>query len=201
MTLVHLMRHGETTWNAARRLQGQADIGLSYTGRDQVRAQRVALEGLAFHAVASDLARTVETAELLGLGAVPTDARLREIHVGEWQGRAVDALLVKDAEAYYDWRFGRHTPPGGENWAAFRERTVGALVEHAKSAEQQGRDLLLICHGGVIRAILDGLLGLSPERFAAVEPASLSTIRLHEQPALVSYNHQSARVPAEEVTL
>ena len=201
MTLIHLMRHGETEWNAARRLQGQADIGLSETGRVQVRAQRAALNGLAVCAVASDLARTVQTAELLGLGAIPTDPRLRESDVGDWEGQPVDTLLTEDAEAYFGWRFGRHTPPGGENWQAFRRRTVDALVEHASAAEQQGRDLLAICHGGVIRAILDGLLGLAPERFAAAEPASLCTIRWDEQPTLVSYNHQSLLLANGETTL
>ncbi|WP_421725038.1 histidine phosphatase family protein [Bauldia sp.] len=188
MTLIHLMRHGETEWNIARRLQGQADIGLSEAGRVQVRAQRAALDGLPVRVVASDLARTIETAELLDVGAVRTDRRLREIHIGDWEGRPIEALLAEDADAYYDWRFGRYTPPGGEAWEGFRDRIVDALREHADMAQTQDRDLLLICHGGVIRAVLDGFLGLLPERFAAAEPASLSTIRLDGQPELVSYN-------------
>ena len=201
MTLVHLMRHGETEWNACRRLQGQADIALSEAGRAQVLAQRAALDGLAVHAVASDLARAVETARLLGFREARTDPRLREIHVGAWQGCPVDDLLRQDAAAYRDWRFGRHTPPGGESWAAFRARTAASLADHAAAADRQGRDLLLICHGGVVRALLDGCLGLPPERFAAAAPASLTTIRLDEQPVLVSYNRQSAVAAGEETTL
>ena len=201
MTLVHLMRHGETEWNATGRLQGQADIGLSETGRAQVRAQRTAFDGFDARVVASDLGRAVETAELLGFGAVLTDRRLREIHVGDWEGRSVGALLTEDAFAYRDWRVGKYTPPSAETWNAFRRRAVDAVRDHATAAEGQARDLLVICHGGIIRAVLDGLLGLSPERFAAAEPASLCTIRLDRQPALVSYNHHSALVPNGETTL
>ena len=188
MTLVHLMRHGETEWNAKRRLQGQADIPLSDRGRAQVRAQSASLNGKEVHAVASDLSRAEETARLMGFLSVGTDPRLREINVGTWEGRPFEDL---DAENYRAWRIGGFTPPDGEGWAEFCDRTVDALHDHAQTAEQMGRDLLLVCHGGVIRGILNGLLALPIERFAPTAPASLSTIRLGALPALVSYNRLS----------
>lgn len=195
MTLVHLMRHGETEWNAEGRLQGQANIALSELGRAQVRAQRPMFNGHAMHSVASDLARAVETAELIGISDIATDRRLREIDVGLWEGRPVDELIAENAQAYRDWRIGQQTPPDGEPWSDFCDRIVHAVTEHAEAASRQASDLLVVCHGGVIRAALDGLLGLSLERFAAAGPASLCIIRLDDRPALVSYNHQSTLLP------
>ena len=188
MTLVHLMRHGETEWNTTGRLQGQADIPLSDTGRAQVRAQRHAMNGHAILCVASDLSRAVETAQLIGFDAPQQDVRLREINVGSWEGRPVANLLAEDERAYRDWRSGRHTPAGGEPWAGFCERVFNAFNEHAQTARVRECDLVLVCHGGVVRAILYTLLGLPPDRFAAADPASVSSIELNSTPLLVAYN-------------
>ena len=188
MTLVHLMRHGETEWNAAGRLQGQADIPLSDKGRAQVRAQRDAMRPDTMHCVASDLSRAVETAQIMGFDEPRRDRRLREINVGSWEGREVRGLLAEDERAYRDWRSGRHTPAGGEQWTDFCDRVLVAFDEHAGAAAAEGRDLVLVCHGGVVRAVLDALLGLSPDSFAASATASLSSILLHSPPVLVTYN-------------
>ena len=188
MTRVHLMRHGETAWNAAGRLQGQTDIPLSEVGRAQVRAQRDILNGRPVYCVTSDLSRAFETAQIMGFDAPRRDVRLREIHVGSWEGRPVADLLAENERAYRDWRLGRHTPEGGESWADFCERVLAALNDHAETAKAQERDLVLVCHGGVVRAVLDALLGLSPDRFGACEPASLSSIALHAPPLLLAYN-------------
>ena len=188
MTLIHLMRHGETAWNAQGRLQGQTDIPLSDTGRAQVRAQNGVIQPDGVHCVVSDLSRAVETAQLMGFDAARKDPRLREINVGSWEGRDVKRLLAEDERAYHDWRSGRHTPAGGEPWTDFCDRVLHALKEHAETATTRQKDLLIVCHGGVVRAVLDTLLGLSPDRFAASAPASLSAIRWLSPPVLVSYN-------------
>src|SRR5215218_1994878 len=83
-----LVRHGESTWNAEERLQGQLDPPLSERGRDQSRALAGVLDGMPDdRVVCSDLGRARETAELLGLRPARLDARWREIDVGEWGGR------------------------------------------------------------------------------------------------------------------
>ncbi len=188
MTMVHLMRHGETVWNALGKLQGQADIALSETGRAQVAAQRGALRDETLHVVSSDLARATESAQLMGFHDVATDTRLREINVGSWEGRAIAQLVHENEANYKAWRAGRFTPPDGEAWDAFCARTTAALLEHAATAAAQDAALLLVCHGGVIRSILDHLLALPPERFEPAKPASLSALLLEGQPRLVSYN-------------
>ena len=85
-----LWRHGRTEWNATGRFQGQADVGLDSVGRDEAaQAARVlaAFDPVALYS--SDLSRAYETAtflaELVDL-PIQTDKRLREIHVGSWEG-------------------------------------------------------------------------------------------------------------------
>ena len=81
-----LVRHGESTWNAEHRLQGQADPPLSELGREQAEALLPFLDGIPDRRLSSDLTRAVQTAELLGLAGAPTDPRWREIDIGEWAG-------------------------------------------------------------------------------------------------------------------
>lgn len=188
MTLVYLMRHGETEWNGARRLQGQADIPLSETGRAQVRARRSALGARPVVAVASDLRRTVETAELMGCSAAETDTALREIDLGDWEGRYIDDLMEEDPAAYLNWRYGRFTPPGAECWPDFCDRTISALRRHAARSEAQTGELVVFCHGGAIRAVLDQLIGLPLDRIDPLPPAGLCVVRLTETAKLLSYN-------------
>src|ERR671929_2443690 len=84
-----LVRHGESTWNAEERLQGQLDPPLSERGREQSRALAAAVDLTGFppeRIVCSDLTRARETAELLGVAPGRYDERWREIDIGEWGG-------------------------------------------------------------------------------------------------------------------
>lgn len=177
------MRHGETEWNAARRLQGQTDIALSDRGRQQARALVPLLRGLApDSAVTSDLIRASETAALIGAGARP-DLRLREQDLGVWTGRAIADLPI---EEYRLWRAGQFVPEGAEGWDVFRARVVAALDDALAAAE---RTALVVCHGGVIRAALDATLGLAPSRVIPVGPASLTVLAYPDgSPRLEAFN-------------
>jgi broad specificity phosphatase PhoE len=97
-----LWRHGQTEWNVDNRFQGQADIPLDALGREQARLTAPVLAALGPTALfASDLSRTYETAQALaavtGL-AILTDKRLREIHVGSWEGLTGAEVDVADPE-------------------------------------------------------------------------------------------------------
>ena len=82
---VLLVRHGQSEWNASRRLQGQADIGLSDLGRRQADALKPVIESIApCRALSSDLERVRETAERIGAPSATLTERLREIDVGDW---------------------------------------------------------------------------------------------------------------------
>jgi broad specificity phosphatase PhoE len=168
-----LVRHGESEWNAARRLQGQADIGLSPAGESQAEALAETIRRLGPDRVlSSDLKRARRTAELLGHADAAPEPGLREVDVGEWTGRAIAELIAAEPEAYRGWRAGTHAPPGGELWTHFVARTRAA-VEPAMEAAQC---TLVVTHGGVIRALLQALLGIEPSRIIPVGPGSLTIL-------------------------
>jgi len=173
MKRLMIVRHGESEWNAGRLLQGQADIDLSARGRDQARALRPIIEGLApDRTVCSDLRRAHDTAHLLGIAKPECRAELREIDVGDWTGRSIDEIRTRDPDAYRGWRAGTHTPPGGEIWSDFVARTTRCV----RTALTESERLLVVCHGGVIRALLESLIGLPPRRIIPVGPASLTIL-------------------------
>ena len=196
---VLLVRHGESEWNASRRLQGQADIGLSDTGRRQADALRPVIEAIGpCRAIASDLARVKETAERIGASDAQLTEQLREIDVGDWTGRSIADIEAADPYAYCGWREGTLTPRGGELWDAFSDRVCGVIeAERVKPC----KNLLVVCHGGVIRAILQRILGLSPAKITPVAPASLSALRLavgtEKSPRLELFNYRPETLDLE----
>src|SRR5207244_2230511 len=106
VTRLLVVRHGETTWNHEWRLQGQTDVELSDFGRAQARrlADRLKHEPIVV-AYSSDLKRCWETATIALSGRdVPLhpDRRLREVHLGEWQGQTADEVRARRPEEV-DW--------------------------------------------------------------------------------------------------
>lgn len=188
-----LVRHGETEWNAMRRLQGQTDIALTAAGEAQARALAPLVTSLGpDRAWTSTLSRAQQTAALLGhAGAEPISA-LREQALGDWEGRQIAEIRAEAPEAYLGWRAGTHTPPGAEPWADFRQRVEGALT---KAFEASSETALVVCHGGVIRAALDVALGLPPSKIIPVGPASM-TILAHtgREVRLEAFNLRGASV-------
>jgi broad specificity phosphatase PhoE len=155
--VILLARHGETTWNKDRRFQGQVDVPLNDTGREQARAlaEVAQAEGVAA-LYSSPLSRARETAEIVGaaLGLEPRpDDRLKEVDVGDWAERYKADIQRDEPGAWAafraageDFRF-----PGGESLREQQERVVAALVDIT-----QRRDLpaLVVCHRGVVRCAL-----------------------------------------------
>ncbi|WP_113156435.1 histidine phosphatase family protein [Nitratireductor sp. OM-1] len=173
MKRLMFVRHGESEWNASRRLQGQADIKLSEKGREQARALRSTVEALKPDtSITSDLKRAFETAKLLGMEAPLPNPALREIDVGSWTGRSISDIRAEDADGYQAWRSGTFTPEGGEHWRDFVTRTSTCVMEALETSNR----LLVVCHGGVIRALLERLVDLPPKRIIPVGPASLTVL-------------------------
>ena len=153
-TTLLLARHGETDWNRERRWQGHSDTPLNDAGRGQARALAAELAGEPPDALySSDLARSSETAEIVGgtLGLpVRLDRRLREVDVGEWSG-----LTRAEVEERYPEGVSRRLAGGtgwehGESFAAMSERVVAALLDIA--AGHDGGRVLVVTHGGPIVA-------------------------------------------------
>jgi 2,3-bisphosphoglycerate-dependent phosphoglycerate mutase len=155
-----LVRHGESTWNADRRIQGQLDPPL--TERGLAQAQEVA-ERFTGHRLerlyCSDLVRARQTAEVIGaaVGLEPVlEPGLREIALGAWEGRTREELMEEYPELWERWS---REPdwdivPGGEGAAPFARR-VNATLARLRERHPAG-DVLCVSHGGVIQvAVLD----------------------------------------------
>ena len=149
-----LIRHGETDWNAERRVQGQIDIPLNAAGRAQATATAAGLAGQRFDAVySSDLARAWQTAlpiaAALGLPLQAAPA-LRERHFGQMQGLTNEEACQR-FPAVYAAHKARDTGcdlEGGESLLRFAARVTAALQGFA--AAHAGQSLLLVAHGGVL---------------------------------------------------
>ncbi|WP_072314443.1 histidine phosphatase family protein [Agrococcus sp. Marseille-P2731] len=171
MTTLLLVRHGSTEWNASGRLQGATDIALSAQGEREVRSLRPLVEAWSpSAAVCSPLQRAAATAQLLTGEAVTADPRLVEVGLGAWEGRTA-AEIGDDVRS---WRRGELVPPRGEAADAASARILAAL----RDAAALGGTVLVVTHGGVVRAALGGLVGLATRHIAPVPPASLTVIDL-----------------------
>lgn len=161
-------RHGRTEWNDAGVFQGQADPPLDAVGHVQAKAAAAALAALSpARIVSSDLARATETAaylaELTGL-PVETDARLREMDVGEWSGRTRAEIARVFPETYAAWMNGEDVRrEGGENLADLLGRVSASLAEHLAGP----LPLVVVTHGGTARVATLAVLGLPAEVWAA----------------------------------
>jgi probable phosphoglycerate mutase len=165
-----LVRHGESTYNAEGRLQGQADPPLSPRGRAEAETLARVLDGAApARVIASDLVRARETAALLGHPEAPTDARLREIDVGAWAGRML-AEFPPGPE--FSWRGGPVVPPGGEAGPELVARVGGAVDELLAD----GGPWLVVAHGGVVRAAVTHLTGADARQLAGPANASVTVL-------------------------
>ena len=165
LTRLILIRHGESTWNRERRIQGQLDPPLSDLGRAQ--AQRVAgrLAGRRIEALyTSDLLRASQTAEPIAaavrLESTPAP-ELREIFLGEWEGLHTDDIAARFPAAWDEWT---REPswdlvPGGEGAAAFEKRVESALLRLLE--RHPSGDVIAVTHGGVIQIALHHVVGRS----------------------------------------
>lgn len=159
---VFLVRHAESEWNAQKRWQGQADPELSDRGREEARTAASRLAGEVTRIVSSDLRRAAVTAdifsEVLGLGPVERDERLREINVGEWSGLTSAEIDERWPGAIERWRRGEYVASGGEDRGEFRERILEAVRTHAS---RDASPLVVVTHGAAI-GVVERHLGVHP---------------------------------------
>jgi len=155
-----LIRHGQTSWNAAGRWQGHSDPSLSEVGREQAARLASELAGEPIEAiVASDLRRAFETATILGdaIGLQPgRDARLRELDVGRWAGETRDEIRLREPEAlgYFDSGAPDARAAEGETRRELSARVHAATADIA--AQTSAACIALVVHSGVVRALLPG---------------------------------------------
>jgi probable phosphoglycerate mutase len=151
VSLLALIRHGATDWNAERRLQGRADRPLSAAGRAAVEGWRVPPLLLEAVWATSPLARARDTAARLGREGCRIEERLIEMDWGAWEGRTRRELLAEAGGAALDRNpLGRDfRPPGGESPREVAARLKPWIAELA----QAGAAAVGVTHRGVIRAL------------------------------------------------
>ena len=160
--LLYYIRHGETDWNRESRLQGQREVPINATGREQARTCGEILHDLIareaetdLEYVSSPLGRACETMEILRatLGLDPQsyciDQRLTEISFGRWEGFTLDELrkVSPDAVAARErdkWGF---APPDAESYATMSRRVRGWY-------DSLTRDTVAVAHGGTLRGLI-----------------------------------------------
>ncbi|MEQ8487022.1 MAG: histidine phosphatase family protein [Pseudomonadales bacterium] len=170
--VLYVIRHGQTEWNVAGRMQGRLDSPLTERGRRQadVHGRTLARDGGVDRLIVSPSGRTRATAELLNAHlAAPLrfEDALMERDCGAWSGLTIDEIASRHPEA---WR-GRlddpyhHRPPEGENLPDMERRVAGLLDELL--AAGAGR-VALVTHGVMSRVIVKRLLALDPAEAARV---------------------------------
>jgi len=182
VTILTLVRHGETAWNYEGRIQGSTDIPLNDTGRVQARgiAETLAAEyaGREVVVVSSDLGRAAETADIIA-AALGTSVTLR---LPGLQERSYGEAEGMDAPTFYDTYGPWHAAdvPGAETWPVVRERALAALAEAVASAPD-GVDVIAVAHGALIReVIMFATDGEFPREGERLPNCSATTFRLDD---------------------
>ncbi|KFI07364.1 histidine phosphatase family protein [Massilia sp. BSC265] len=210
-TTILLIRHGETAWNAEKRLQGHLDIALNAEGERQAALLGAALAAERIdHIVSSDLQRARQTADAIArargaqIGTqVDIEPALRERCYGGFEGLLYSEIAARFPLEFAAWQardVDGVLPPGanrGESFREFYERVTGAIAEHA--AAHPGKTIALVAHGGVLECAYRAALGLSLEtpRDFKVLNASVNRFVMEEGVLrLVSWGEVSHLQPA-----
>jgi probable phosphoglycerate mutase len=188
MTEILLIRHGETAWNAIRKLQGHLDIPLNAEGTRQAKALASALQSEKLDAIiSSDLQRALQTAgEIARLQGLSTriDAGLRERCFGGFEGMQYSELPLRFPREYAVWRSrdpDANFPPSdtdaeniGESVRQFHQRCMITIAHYARQFE--GKKIALVAHGGVLECAYRAAknLPLNAEREITIFNASIN---------------------------
>ncbi|MDR6868234.1 putative phosphoglycerate mutase [Microbacterium resistens] len=156
MTLITLVRHGQTDWNLDRRIQGSTDIPLNDTGREDALSAARLLAGDSHQAIyASPLVRAQETARIiareLGLAEPAVTRGLREREFGDAEGMLVSDYL----QQYGGWH---SDVPRAETMQQVRDRALDSIDRIARASRRRSspraESVVVVSHGGVIRSLL-----------------------------------------------
>lgn len=169
MTLLYLIRHGETELNAKGVYYGWTDCGLSEKG--VVQAEKVAgmLKDVNFDAViSSPLKRARETAAIVGRcpgTEIVLDERLKELNFGSWEGKHYKTIQDSDRQNWdlwvNDWK--KVAPPAGESFTSMYRRVKQSIKEILEKYE--GQTILVVTHQGCLRIIMCILLNMKYEGY------------------------------------
>lgn len=172
MVTIYLTRHGETQWNLENRLQGSKDSELTEKGINNAKRLGERLKDIPFNAIySSPSGRAFKTAEYIKSNKdVPiyTDDNLKEIHLGDWEGKTKEEISAIESSSIEFLNFWNnpisynHKPHKGEDLSLFKQRVATAL-ERIISSNEEG-NILIVTHAVVIKAILSFTRNIPTER-------------------------------------
>ena len=177
---LYIIRHGQTDWNIAKKIQGRQDIPLNERGRYQAVCLKKAMENRPVTAVfSSPQIRAMETAKAVASssGSVVIPVKdLMEINYGSWEGKTEEALLQEDRALYEAWwsHPAETAPPGGESISQVNERCQQAWKE---LKPQLTGHAAILAHGRWLAHFMEQLLGNESVAASTVaHNASITTI-------------------------
>ena len=197
---VCLVRHAQSVSNARNVWQGHGDSPLSDTGKAQAKAlQRVLADEPYDLVLSSDLTRAADTACAAG-AAVELQPSWREIDVGAWEGLTMDEVVERFPEQIEALKARRtFAIGGGESWPEVFARADTALTSLRERMAEGGR-ALVFTHGGIIAALLSGLLGVRdrfPWPLGRMRNTGRTTLRFHQDwVELIAHNDDTHVPPA-----
>ncbi|MDO9508504.1 MAG: histidine phosphatase family protein [Thermovirgaceae bacterium] len=203
---LHLVfvRHGETEWNSSLRFQGQTDVPLGETGRRQAMLLAERLKPVNFDRIySSPLSRAFETASIITerssfAGDIVTTEGLSEMSFGGWESLTIAEIQEKDPRLFLSWKENPSsvTPPGGEPFHGLVSRVGSALGSIIPGG---GEKILVVCHGGTIRASLVALIGISPQAAwkVRVDNCSITVLDITEDRKMLRYMNDTVHLRIE----
>jgi len=199
-----LVRHGQTEWNKHYRFQGRTNIQLTEAGKSQAYSLSRRLRSWPPEVVYSsplDRAKFTASAVCSQFGLTPVILPdLEEIDFGEWEGQSLKSLEYDEPEAYNRWRTDPffNPPKGGESWPEIStrlERAVNIILEAPY------RRIIVVSHGGVMRALYAVMLGLNPHKtwYMDVANCAMSGIDIVDGRRYLSFSNDNLHIKAGEI--
>ena len=182
MTVIHLIRHGQTAWNVGEVFRGRADVPLDDVGHRQAEAVARALAQQPLAAVySSPLQRATATAQPIAAShdlGIAIDERLIDMDFGEWEGKALSEVpsIWPDLFARWERDPGSAEFPGGESLPIVRARAASALEEFA--SRHAGQTVAVVSHRVIIKVLICYVLGLDDSHFWQIRQDTACTNRV-----------------------
>ena len=207
MRRVFLLRHGKTEWNGQFRYQGTSDVPLNEEGRSQAQRTALRLASLSIDAIyASSLSRARETAEIvsktLGVPVKGFYEELWEMNFGAWEGLTASDIERSYAESFRLWRRNpeRVKIPKGESFNEVVERVTRGMK---KILSDRGENILVVAHGGSIRAALAGLfaMDISASWRIRIDNCSLTSMELINDRVMLAFANDTLHLLVDDLDL
>lgn len=179
---LYIMRHGETHWNKRKLVQGSSDIDLTESGKAAARLTAEGLwnDGVRFQRIyTSPYIRASHTAEIINerqKADIISDARLKEMGFGFYEGKSIDTMFENDENLRNCFSVpSLYVPdPTAESFQSVMDRTGNFMESELKPLEPSMDDVLIVCHGAVIRTFLVMIKNLQIDDFWTIHQPNCS---------------------------